>query len=107
LSTLRKAAASNKAIMMPAICDRSGIYASNSQYEQLNDAQGNHQHRESYGIVIEPMPHDVLRIESTLEAGRAKTKSDLVVMPSAGRIFAFFCSPHDHGAQNSGCDYTA
>jgi hypothetical protein len=27
--------------------------------------------------------------------GCAKTKSDLVVMPSGRRIFAFFCSPHD------------
>jgi hypothetical protein len=30
--------------------------------------------------------------------GYVKTKSDLVVMPSEGRIFAFFCSPHDHRA---------
>src|SRR6476659_3942306 len=38
--------------------------------------------------------------------GRVKTKSDLVVMPSGRQIFAFFCSPHDRRAQNSGCDYT-
>ena len=37
--------------------------------------------------------------------GCAKTKSDLVVMPS--QIFVFFCSPHDHRTQNSGCCYTA
>jgi hypothetical protein len=43
------------------------------------------------------------------ESGRgcAKTKSDLVVMPSEGRIFAFFCSERDHEPQNSGCGYTA
>src|SRR5215470_13992373 len=35
--------------------------------------------------------------------GRVKTKSDLVVMRSGGQIFAFFCSPHDRRAQNSGC----
>ncbi len=35
-----------------------------------------------------------------------KTKSDLVVMPSEGRIFAFFCSERDHKPQNSGCGYT-
>src|SRR5262245_10073231 len=39
--------------------------------------------------------------------GRVKTKSDLVVVPSGRQIFAFFCSPHDHRAQNSGCGYTA
>ena len=39
--------------------------------------------------------------------GRVKTKSDLVVMPSGRQIFAFFCSPHDRRAQNSGCGYTA
>jgi hypothetical protein len=33
--------------------------------------------------------------------------SDLVVMPSGGRIFAFFCSARDHKPQNSGCVYTA
>src|ERR1700680_604431 len=36
-----------------------------------------------------------------------KTKSDLVVMPSEGRICAFFCSERDHKPQNSGCGYTA
>ena len=39
--------------------------------------------------------------------GCAKTKSDLVVMPSGRQIFMFFCSPHDHRAQNSGYGYTA
>src|SRR6476619_4340726 len=39
--------------------------------------------------------------------GRVKTKSDLVVMPSGRQIFAFFCSPHDHRAQNSRCGDTA
>ena len=39
--------------------------------------------------------------------GRVKTKSDLVVTPSGRQIFAFFCSPHDRRAQNSGCGYTA
>src|SRR5262249_31396367 len=39
--------------------------------------------------------------------GCVKTKSDLVVMPSGRQIFAFFCSSHDHRAQNSGCGYTA
>jgi hypothetical protein len=34
------------------------------------------------------------------ELGRV---SDLVVIPSGRRIFAFFCSPHNHRAQNSGC----
>src|SRR6202041_1857379 len=38
--------------------------------------------------------------------GRVKTKSDLVAKPSGRQIFAFFCSPHDRRAQNSGCDYT-
>jgi len=38
--------------------------------------------------------------------GCAKTKSDLVVTPSGGRIFAFFCSERDHKPQNSGCGYT-
>src|SRR5258705_9914421 len=37
---------------------------------------------------------------------RGQTKSDLVVMPSEGRIFAFFCSERDHKPQNSGCGYT-
>jgi hypothetical protein len=35
--------------------------------------------------------------------GRVKTKSDLVVR----QIFAFFCSPRDRRAQNTGCGYTA
>jgi hypothetical protein len=39
--------------------------------------------------------------------GRVKTKSDLVVMPSGRQIFAFFYSPRDRRAQNSGCGYTA
>src|ERR1700732_3540994 len=39
--------------------------------------------------------------------GCAKTKSDLVVMSSAGRIFAFFCCEPDHEPQNSGCSHTA
>src|SRR5499433_3538408 len=34
-------------------------------------------------------------------------KSDLVVMPSGRQIFPFFCPPHHHRAQNSGCGYTA
>ena len=38
--------------------------------------------------------------------GCAKTKSDLVVTPSGGRIFAFFCFERDHKPQNSGCGYT-
>ena len=29
------------------------------------------------------------------------------VMPSGRQIFAFFCSPHDRRAENSGCGYTA
>src|SRR4029077_15423491 len=44
---------------------------------------------------------------SLMGLGRVKTKSDLVVMPSGRQIFAFFCSPHDRRAQNSGCGYTA
>jgi hypothetical protein len=40
------------------------------------------------------------------DPGCAKTKSDLVVTPSGGRIFAFFCSERDHKPQNSGCGYT-
>ena len=44
---------------------------------------------------------------SALALGRVKTKSDLVVVPSGRQIFAFFCSPHDHRAQNFGCGYTA
>jgi hypothetical protein len=39
--------------------------------------------------------------------GCVKTKSDLVVMPSGGRIFVFFRSAHDPRAQNSRCGYTA
>ena len=46
-------------------------------------------------------------LTSPLGLGRVKTKSDLVVMPSGRQIFAFFCSPHDRRAQNSGCGYTA
>jgi hypothetical protein len=42
-----------------------------------------------------------------LGLGRVKTKSDLVVVPSGRQIFEFFCYPHDHRAQNSGCGYTA
>src|ERR1700731_1435237 len=42
-----------------------------------------------------------------LGLGCAKTKSDLVVMSSAGRIFAFFCCEPDHKPQNSGCSHTA
>jgi len=41
------------------------------------------------------------------DPGCVKTKSDLVVMPSGGRIFVFFRSAHDHRAQNSRCGYTA
>src|SRR5208283_6224820 len=44
---------------------------------------------------------------SLMGLGCAKTKSDLVVMPSGRQIFMFFCSPHDHRAQNSGYGYTA
>jgi pimeloyl-ACP methyl ester carboxylesterase len=44
---------------------------------------------------------------SPLGLGRVKTKSDLVVTPSGRQIFAFFCSPRDRRAQNSGCGYTA
>jgi hypothetical protein len=29
---------------------------SNPKYEQFKDADGSYQHRESYGIEIEPMP---------------------------------------------------
>ena len=39
--------------------------------------------------------------EIALGLGCAKTKSDLVVMPSGRQIFAFSCSPNDHRAQNS------
>src|SRR4029077_2079668 len=51
--------------------------------------------------------HQPARQMPALGLGCAKTKSDLVVMPSGRQIFAFFCSPHDDRAQNSGCDYTA
>jgi hypothetical protein len=44
---------------------------------------------------------------SQMGLGRVKTKYDLVVMPSGRQIFAFFCSPHDHRAQNSRCGDTA
>src|SRR6202035_348394 len=44
---------------------------------------------------------------SQLGLGCAKTKSDLVVMSSAGRIFAFFCCEPDHEPQNFGCGHTA
>ena len=44
---------------------------------------------------------------SALGLGRVKTKSDLVVVPSGRQIFAFFYSPRDRRAQNSGCGYTA
>src|SRR5262249_26897522 len=47
------------------------------------------------------------RLMSESGLGCVKTKSDLVVMPSGRQIFAFFCSSHDHRAQNSGCGYTA
>ena len=47
------------------------------------------------------------RAMTGLGPGCVKTKSDLVVMPSGGRIFALFCSAHGHRAQNSGCGYTA
>src|SRR5712692_547112 len=40
------------------------------------------------------------------DLGCVKTKPDLVVMPSEGRMFAFFCSERDHKPQNSGCGYT-
>jgi hypothetical protein len=49
---------------------------------------------------------DHWQILSLMGLGRVKTKSDLVVMSSGRQIFAFFCSPHDRRAQNSGCDYT-
>jgi hypothetical protein len=39
--------------------------------------------------------------------GCAKTKSDLVLMPSERQVFAFFCSAPDHRPQNSGCSHTA
>jgi hypothetical protein len=39
--------------------------------------------------------------------GRVKTKTDLVIMPSGERIFAFIFSARDHRPQNSGCSHTA
>jgi hypothetical protein len=48
-----------------------------------------------------------MKAESALDPDRVKTKSDLVVMLSEGRIFAFFCPERDHKPQNSGCGYTA
>jgi hypothetical protein len=47
------------------------------------------------------------QLMSELGLGCVKTKSDLVVMPSGRQIFPFFCPPHHHRAQNSGCGYTA
>jgi hypothetical protein len=44
---------------------------------------------------------------SATEPGRVKTKTDLVIMPSGGRIFAFIFSARDHRPQNSGCSHTA
>jgi hypothetical protein len=44
---------------------------------------------------------------AALGPGCAKTKTDLVVMPSRTRILATFCSPLDHSPRNSGCVYTA
>jgi hypothetical protein len=46
-------------------------------------------------------------LASALGPGCAKTKTDLVLMSSGGRIFAFFCSERDHKPQNFGCGYTA
>jgi hypothetical protein len=40
--------------------------------------------------------------EAAVDPGCAKTKSDLVVMPSGGRIFAFFCSARDHSLKIQG-----
>ena len=51
--------------------------------------------------------HHVGRPMSLMGLGRVKTKSDLVVVPSGRQIFAFFYSPRDRRAQNSGCGYTA
>src|SRR5262249_29675567 len=51
--------------------------------------------------------HSILAHPTSAQGlGRVKTKSDLVIAPSGRQIFAFFCSPHDHRGQNSGCDYT-
>jgi hypothetical protein len=47
------------------------------------------------------------RSTSGLGLGCAKTKSDLVVMPSGEQISAFFCSERDHTPQNFGCNHTA
>src|SRR5208337_165356 len=44
---------------------------------------------------------------SAVGLGCAKTKSDLVLMPSGRQVFAFFCSAPDHRPQNSGCSHTA
>jgi hypothetical protein len=44
---------------------------------------------------------------SQLGLGCAKTKTDLVVMPSGRQIFAFFSSERDHKPQNSRCSHTA
>src|ERR1700733_6127468 len=49
----------------------------------------------------------VARAQTYPGPGRVKTKSDLVPMPSGGRIFVFFSSAHGRRAQNSGCGYTA
>ena len=50
-------------------------------------------------------PIEVTAVGTTsgLGLGCAKTKSDLVVMPSGRQIFAFFRSPHNRRPQNSGC----
>src|SRR5580704_4497318 len=53
------------------------------------------------------LPRRSRRLVSAIDRGCAKTKSDLVVMPSEKRIFAVFCSERDHKPQNSGCGYTA
>jgi hypothetical protein len=45
-------------------------------------------------------------VRTALGLGCVKTKSDLVVKPSEGRIFAFCCSERDQKPQNSGCGYT-
>jgi hypothetical protein len=44
---------------------------------------------------------------SQMSLGCAKTKSDLVLMPSEKQVFAFFCSAPDHKPQNSECSHTA
>src|SRR6516162_2383268 len=61
-----------------------------------------------YHIIRAVVQHS--KIECRVSAwglGRVKTKSDLVVMTSGRQIFAFFCSPQDHRAQNFRCGYTA